>query len=53
MLDAHRSRRPFGFMDDPAFLDALAGRLHERVLARIRRELIVDRERSGLLIPRA
>ncbi|WP_432043427.1 hypothetical protein [Streptomyces cadmiisoli] len=52
LLAAHRRQRPFGFLDDPAVLDALAGRLHERVLARIRRELVVDRERSGLLVPR-
>ncbi|MFC8093537.1 hypothetical protein [Streptomyces sp. NPDC057301] len=52
LLAAHRRQRPFGHMDDPAFLDALAGRLHDRVLARIRRELVVDRERNGLLVPR-
>lgn len=52
LLASHRRQRPFGHMDDPAFLDALAGRLHDRVLARIRRELVVDRERTGLLVPR-
>ncbi|MFF7738340.1 hypothetical protein [Streptomyces sp. NPDC007984] len=52
LLASHRRQRPFGHMDDPAFLDALAGRLHDRVLARIRRELVVDRERNGLLVPR-
>ncbi|RPK67545.1 hypothetical protein EES43_02970 [Streptomyces sp. ADI96-02] len=52
MLEAHRRQRPFGFLDDPAVLDALAGRLHDRILAHIRRELVVDRERSGFLAPR-
>lgn len=42
-------RTTVGYLDDPAFLDALARRLYERVLAHIRRELVVDRERVGLL----
>ncbi|NEE30819.1 hypothetical protein G3M53_35950 [Streptomyces sp. SID7982] len=51
MLADHRQRNPAAHLDDPALLDALAGRLQERVLAHIRRALVVDRERSGLLAP--
>ncbi|MFJ3492944.1 hypothetical protein ACIPPJ_05000 [Streptomyces sp. NPDC086091] len=52
LLASHERQRPFRHLDDPAFLDALAGRLHDRVVARLRRELVVDRERNGLLVPR-
>ncbi|MEU9979187.1 hypothetical protein [Streptomyces sp. NPDC051014] len=38
--------------DDPDVLDALAARLYERILAHVRRELVVERERHGLLAPR-
>ncbi|MDX3342602.1 hypothetical protein V5N34_36645 [Streptomyces baarnensis] len=51
MLADHRRHNPAAHLDDPALLDALAGRLQERVLAHIRRALVVDRERSGLLAP--
>jgi hypothetical protein len=33
----------------PASLDELAGRLYDRIRARIRDELLIDRERAGLL----
>ncbi|MFE8977717.1 hypothetical protein ACFYM7_30520 [Streptomyces cyaneofuscatus] len=52
MLADHRRSSPLNHLDDPALLDALAARLQERVLAHIRRALVVDRERSGLLVPR-
>ncbi|MEU9255932.1 hypothetical protein AB0D66_29335 [Streptomyces sp. NPDC048270] len=53
LLDMLADRRSLhAYLDNPAFLDALAGRLHERILAHIRRELVVDRERHGLLAPR-
>ncbi|WP_411120145.1 hypothetical protein [Streptomyces sp. 058-1L] len=51
MLADHRRHNPAAHLDDPALLDALAGRLQERVLAHIRRALVVDRERSGQLAP--
>ncbi|MFD5110367.1 hypothetical protein [Streptomyces cinereoruber] len=37
--------------DDPAVLDALAARLYDRILAHVRQELVVERERHGLLAP--
>lgn len=36
-------------LDDPVHMDELAAKLYRRLRARIRHELIVDRERSGLL----
>jgi hypothetical protein len=36
-----------------AQLDDLARRLHERIAARISRDLLVERERSGSLVDRA
>ncbi|MEU9704467.1 hypothetical protein [Streptomyces sp. NPDC047981] len=39
-------------LDEPAVLDRLAGRLYDRILAHVRRELVVERERHGLLTPR-
>ncbi|MFJ7063077.1 hypothetical protein ACIQVA_36345 [Streptomyces microflavus] len=53
MLADHRRQNPLNHLDDPALLDALAARLQERVLAHIRRALVVDRERGGLLAPRS
>lgn len=52
MLADHRRHGSLNHLDDPALLDTLAARLQERVLAHIRRALVVDRERSGLLVPR-
>ncbi|MEW1615891.1 MULTISPECIES: hypothetical protein [unclassified Streptomyces] len=53
MLADHRRQNPLNHLDDPKLLDALAARLQERVLAHIRRALVVDRERGGLLAPRS
>ncbi|MYR84752.1 hypothetical protein GTY41_07245, partial [Streptomyces sp. SID685] len=39
-------------MDNPAFLDWLANRVYERVIDHVRRELVTERERQGLLTPR-
>ncbi|RYJ19987.1 translation initiation factor 2 [Streptomyces sp. L-9-10] len=39
-------------LDHPAVLDALAHRLHDRILTHVRRELVVERERQGVLSPR-
>lgn len=36
-------------LDDPVHMEELAAKLYRRLRARIRHELIVDRERSGLL----
>jgi hypothetical protein len=41
--------RRFVAINDPADLDALASRLYERLRGRLRDELLVDRERGGLL----
>ncbi|WP_431774025.1 hypothetical protein [Streptomyces cucumeris] len=45
------SRRRLVDLDNPAHLDALADRLYERVITHVRRELVVERERHGLLTP--
>src|SRR5579875_1952956 len=47
-LLALAAQRPLD-MDDPADLDELAGRLYPRLHRELRLELLVDRERSGLL----
>ncbi|MEU0002517.1 hypothetical protein ABZ069_37030 [Streptomyces microflavus] len=44
--------RIYARFDDPAVLDALAARLYDRILAHVRQELVVERERHGLLAPR-
>ncbi|MEU8825022.1 hypothetical protein [Streptomyces sp. NPDC048636] len=46
------SRRRLVDLDNPTHLDALADRLYERVITHVRRELVVERERHGLLTPR-
>jgi hypothetical protein len=35
--------------ESPAALDELAGRLYDRIRARLRDELLIDRERAGML----
>jgi Domain of unknown function (DUF4157) len=47
-LTAVTDQRPVG-LDDPIALDELATRLYQRLRSRLRLELIVDRERAGLL----
>jgi hypothetical protein len=47
-LLALAAQRPLD-MDDPAGLDELARRLYPRLHRELRLELLVDRERSGLL----
>jgi hypothetical protein len=47
-LTAVTDQRPVG-LDDPIALDELAARLYQRLRSRLRLELIVDRERAGLL----
>jgi hypothetical protein len=54
LLDMLADRgKMYALFDQPAFLDELADRLHDRILSRIRRELVVERERHGLLAPRS
>ncbi len=51
-IAAHVSRYLSGrfvSMEDPHELDLLAGRIYDRLRSRLRTELLVDRERSGLL----
>jgi hypothetical protein len=47
-LTALADQRPVG-LDDPIALDELAARLYQRLRSRLRLELIVDRERAGML----
>jgi hypothetical protein len=47
-LTAVTEQRPVG-LDDPLGLDQLAAELYPRLRSRLRLELIVDRERAGLL----
>ena len=44
-----RQRAPAPDLDDPRTLDALAARLYRFVRTRLRAELVVDRERAGVL----
>ncbi|MFC8956504.1 hypothetical protein ACFT8P_28345 [Streptomyces sp. NPDC057101] len=54
LLDMLADRdRIYARFDDPAVLDALAARLYDRILAHVRQELVVERERHGLLAPRS
>ncbi|RSS84205.1 hypothetical protein EF919_38830, partial [Streptomyces sp. WAC02707] len=49
LLDMLADRdRIYARFDDPAVLDALAARLYDRILAHVRQELVVERERHGL-----
>ena len=47
-----RESEPAPDLDDPRTLDELAGKLYRYVRSRLRAELIVDRERAGLLADR-
>jgi len=46
---ADRPTEPATDLTDPVTLDELTGRLYDRVRTNLRTELLVDRERAGLL----
>jgi hypothetical protein len=46
---AASSASPDGHHDEEAHLQELAGKLYDKISVRLKKELLVDRERAGLL----